>query len=61
MCSYIDKENHYWYNNNVINTDYKLDKRIDGIEADWVYSRFWINYIWELKEKGELLWKTYSK
>ena len=24
----------------VINTDYKLDKRIDGIEADWVYSAF---------------------
>ena len=30
----IDKISH------VINTDYKLDKRIDGIEADWVYSRF---------------------
>ena len=26
--------------NHVINTDYKLDKRIDGIEADWVYSAF---------------------
>ena len=24
----------------VINTDYKLYKRIDGIEADWVYSAF---------------------
>ena len=24
----------------IINTDYKLDKRIDGIEADWVYSAF---------------------
>lgn len=30
----IDRINH------VINIDYKLNKRIDGIEAKWVYSGF---------------------
>ena len=31
ICSYIDMENHYWQNINIINIDYELNKRIDGI------------------------------
>lgn len=44
ICSYIDMDNHYWYNINIINIDYKLNKRIDGVEANCVCSAFRINY-----------------
>ncbi|ETJ15878.1 hypothetical protein Q604_UNBc4C00177G0001, partial [human gut metagenome] len=42
----------------VINTDYKLDKRIDGIEANCVCSALRINYNWELSEKRSFIMKN---